>query len=378
LPPLPLRPADRILMKAVTRFRDVSLRAVPIRRAIETRPEHDQRCRGCGECIFGCTAGSVYKFSSRLLPRIAGRSNYRLLCGVKVRRLIRDADTNRITAAECIDADTGRSLRIEADNFILCCGALETPRVLFNSRDEAYPGGLSNSTGLVGCYLQDKVKTVLGTSLLRLFGSKKRYAAGSNDAMMIPRFLFDNRGFRGGFMYNFSHFLPRRPYYLEGLDFLPGRLKPFFARMLFRSYVALMCFGKAEARRGNRVVPSQQRDRFGVPQVDVEYAFSDNDRRMQHGMIEYGRRILRKCSGLIVKVYAEPLPGRSIHYAGTCRMAAAPAQGVVDVNLRSFDHPNLYLCDGSVVPEVTEKNVTLTIMALADRLADFLKEPRTR
>jgi glucose dehydrogenase len=45
---------------------------------------------------------------------------------------------------------------------------------------------------------------------------------------------------------------------------------------------------------------------------------------------------------------------------------------VVNEHLQSFDHPNLYLCDGSVVPEIPEKNLTLTIMALADRLADHL------
>ena len=53
-------------------------------------------------------------------------------------------------------------------------------------------------------------------------------------------------------------------------------------------------------------------------------------------------------------------------------MSAAVSDGVVDPNLRTFDHPNLYLCDGSVIPEISEKNLTLTIMALANRLAEHL------
>ncbi len=369
LPPLPLRPADRILLKTLPGIRDVPIRAIPMRKAIETRVDQENRCRNCGDCYFGCRTGAVYKFTSRLLPRIEKRDNYRIVYNVKVRRLLRDPQSNRIQAADCLDTTTGKPIRVEARTFILAAGALETPRILFNSRDEAFPDGLANRSGLVGCYLQDKVKAVLGTSLVRLMGSRRRYEFGSDDALIIPRFLFDNREFRGGFMYSFCHFLPKRPYYLDAFQMFPARLKPHLARFLFRSYAALMCFGKAEAQRSNRLTSSRDCDVYGIPQVDVHYNFSENDRKMQRSMIAYGRRILRRCSGLIIMEYADPLPGRSIHYAGTCRMAAEANEGVVDANLRTFDHPNLYLCDGSVVPELAEKNITLTIMALAERLA---------
>jgi choline dehydrogenase-like flavoprotein len=377
LPPLPLRPADRILLGAVKKIRDVKVRAVRARKAVETRPDRANHCRSCGECIYGCDSGSVYKFSSHLLPRLAGRGNYRLLCGVKVVRLVREPGTGRVRSAECVETATGRPFRVVARTFVLCCGALETPRVLFNSRDEACPDGLANGSGLLGCYLQDTVKAVLGTALWRLIGSRRRYDLGSDDALLIPRFLFDNRDFRGGYQAQFCHFLPTRPYYLDALGPLPGWLKKPVARLLFRSYVALMFFGKPEAQRTNRVRPGRDRDRHGVPQVDVEYRPADNDVRMQRSMVLYGRRILRKCSATLISTFVDSRPGRSIHYAGTCRMAADRAAGVVDSNLRAFDHPNLYVCDGSVIPELSEKNLTLTIMALADRLADHLTATRS-
>lgn len=372
LPPLPLRPADRILRGAVKRVRGTTIRAVPMRKAIETRPAMANRCQGCGDCIFGCSFGSVYKFSSHLLPRIAGRANYRLLTGVKIVRLVRAAGGNRIAAAECRDLLTGQPVRVEARTWVLCCGAMETPRVLFNSADAAFPAGLANGSGLLGCYLQDTVKAILGSALLRLAGSRRRYALGTNDALLIPRFLFDNRDFRGGYQAQFCHFLPRRPYYLQALSPLPGWLKRHVARWLFRSFVALMFFGKPQAQRSNRVVPGSSRDRHGVPQLDVHYAFTENDRRMQQSMIRYGRQILHECSGPIVTEFADARPGRSIHYAGTCRMAEAAAAGVVDADLQAFDHPGLYICDGSVFPAISEKNLSLTIMALADRLAEHL------
>ena len=73
-------------------------------------------------------------------------------------------------------------------------------------------------------------------------------------------------------------------------------------------------------------------------------------------------------------MFAEPVPGKGIHYAGTRRMAVVPSGGVVDRDCRTFDHPNLYICDGGVIPELSEKNPTLTIMALANRLAESLAE----
>jgi choline dehydrogenase-like flavoprotein len=391
LPPLPLRPADHILMDAVKGIRDVKVRAVPMRKAIETRPEKENACRHCGDCVFGCTAGSVYKFSSHLLPHIAHRANYRLVCGVKVVRLLREPDTNAIRAAECVEPASGTRFHVRARTFVLCCGAIETPRVLFNSADDACPGGLANRSGLLGCYLQDTIKATLGTALLRLVGSRRKYALGTNDALLIPRFVFDNARFRGGYQGQYSHFLPRRPYYLDALRPLPPWLKKPLARLLFRSYVAIMFFGKPQAKRENRLVPagdgpplairapssSGVHDRFGIRQVDVRYQLSDNDRRMQESMVHYGRRILRLCSGLVISTFVDDIPGRSIHYAGTCRMAARAEEGVVDRNLQSFDHPNLYVCDGSVFPEISEKNLTLTIMALAHRLAGHFSAVRS-
>jgi choline dehydrogenase-like flavoprotein len=328
---------------------------------------------GAVERLFGCAAGSVYKFSTHLLPQIANRSNYRLLYGIKVLRLIRDPRSNRIEAAKCLDTATGQIVRVEANLFVLSCGAMETPRVLFNSRDDDFPNGLANSSGLLGCFLQDTVKVILGTSLWKLVGSKIKYDQGTNDAMLIPRFLFGGEEFRGGYQGQFSHFLPKRPYYLDALGPLPAWIKPFTARLLFKSYVALLFFGKPEALKSNRLLAGQACDKYGIPQVDVQYTPTRNDLLMKQSMMEWGRRILRRCSGTSITTFTEPTPGRSIHYAGTCRMAANRADGVVDANLRSFDHPNLYVCDGSVLPEVSEKNLTLTIMALAERLSQNLK-----
>ena len=371
IPPKPLRPADKILIEAVKTFTHLEMRAVPSRKAIETRSEIAHHCQSCGICGYGCHSGSIYKFSSHLLPQIVHRPNYRIIYGTKVVRLWRETDSQQITAVECIDTQTHQRFQVKARIFILAAGAMETPRILFNSKDDFHPQGYANHSGDLGCYLQDNVLVNLGTSLVKLIGNQEAYDIGFGDNMLIPRFLFDNHECRGGYMSLYYNSYPRRPNYLNGFDLFPAWSRKWFSQLLFRSYAVLHMQGKPEVKRTNRIVPSQETDVFGIPKVTVHYQETENDRQMQQSMIRYGQRILRKCSGILV--FAYPLkPGNNIHYAGTCRMANNSREGIVDTNLRSFDHSNLYICDGSVLPEISEKNYTLTIMALANRLADWL------
>ena len=56
------------------------------------------------------------------------------------------------------------------------------------------------------------------------------------------------------------------------------------------------------------------------------------------------------------------------------RMGTDPKTSVVDANLRSHDHPNLFVAGSSVFPSSATANPTLTIAALSLRLAETMKE----
>jgi choline dehydrogenase-like flavoprotein len=60
------------------------------------------------------------------------------------------------------------------------------------------------------------------------------------------------------------------------------------------------------------------------------------------------------------------------HVQGTCRMGSDPGRSVVDADAQSWDVKRLYVGDGSLVPRTLSVNPSLTIMALADRLAEHL------
>ncbi len=60
------------------------------------------------------------------------------------------------------------------------------------------------------------------------------------------------------------------------------------------------------------------------------------------------------------------------HASGTCRMGRTPEEGVTDAELRVYGVDNLFVCSNAVFPSVGAVNPTLTLTALAFRLADRL------
>ena len=61
------------------------------------------------------------------------------------------------------------------------------------------------------------------------------------------------------------------------------------------------------------------------------------------------------------------------HMLGTCRMGTDPYDSVVDENLKSHDHANLYIAGGSAFPTAGVTNPTLTIAALALRCGNYIR-----
>ena len=64
----------------------------------------------------------------------------------------------------------------------------------------------------------------------------------------------------------------------------------------------------------------------------------------------------------------------AFHPTGTCAMHIRPEKGVVNSFLRSYDIANLYIMDGSVIPDALGVNPQVTIMGLAHHATTLLAE----
>jgi choline dehydrogenase-like flavoprotein len=132
-------------------------------------------------------------------------------------------------------------------------------------------------------------------------------------------------------------------------------------------------------REWNRVTLTRDVDRHGLRRVRVAWRLSDDE-------IAAARRVLFlfkntiNSSGVARFEFDEaqleerlrvspPLGG---HHLGAARMGTSESDGVVDKNCAVFGIPNLFVASSAVFPTSGHANPTLTIIALAIRLAAHL------
>ena len=123
----------------------------------------------------------------------------------------------------------------------------------------------------------------------------------------------------------------------------------------------------------NRVTLGPGRDALGLPRAHVIWRWREGDQRS----LDQARRILardleRSGVGRIVPIAGTTLDPNAHHHLGGTRMHRDPRQGVVDENCRVHATANLFVAGSSVFPTGGFANPTLTIVALALRLADHL------
>ena len=125
--------------------------------------------------------------------------------------------------------------------------------------------------------------------------------------------------------------------------------------------------------RQSRIDLSDNVDRFGVPQLKVDWRMGDLDRRTIGGTLNLFRQAIADSGCGEFEYDGETALDQFMavggHQMGGARMSADPSQGVVDVDCRVHGIGNLYLAGNCVFPTVGYANPTLTAVALAHRLA---------
>jgi choline dehydrogenase-like flavoprotein len=242
--------------------------------------------------------------------------------------------------------------------------SIETPRLLLNSATSRFPDGLGNHHDQVGRYLM--VQGAPQTA--GRFAEEVRAYKAHPPEMSTEAFYETDptKPYQRGFSIQTVGPLPITWAEHVAAEGHWGQV----LREYVRDYVHWCVLGVLAEflpQPDNRVTLSGETDRHGLPVAHVSYSQCDNDRALAKAGSAVMEEILR-AAGATETVTVD----RYAHLVGGCRMAADQRAGVVDRDLRSFAVPNLYVCDGSVLPTQGSANPALTIMALAARCADHL------
>lgn len=115
---------------------------------------------------------------------------------------------------------------------------------------------------------------------------------------------------------------------------------------------------------------AEEKDRFGLPIPRVTFSLSDNER----AMIRHALGFMDDSLSAVGARERWREEDDTCQLNGTARMGDDSATSVVNADCRSWDIPNLWICDGSVFPTVGGVNPSLTIQAIACRTADRIKQ----
>jgi choline dehydrogenase-like flavoprotein len=156
--------------------------------------------------------------------------------------------------------------------------------------------------------------------------------------------------------------------------------KMLFGRGLPLGAIHLLCTSEQMPNANSRIGLGKDLDALGLRKVTIDWRLSAEDK---HGMVTghrmFGAELGRAGFGRFRSTvpdddnsWPEDMFGDE-HHMGTTRMHRQPKFGVVDENCRVHGVSNLYVAGSSVFPTGGAANPTLTIVALALRLADQIK-----
>lgn len=135
-----------------------------------------------------------------------------------------------------------------------------------------------------------------------------------------------------------------------------------------------------EPNPDSRVFLGKERDALGLQRLRIEWRTTEGDHmRMIAGMkrVQAALNASDQVHYALTEEDLERAKGSQVpvggHYIGTARMAATPREGVCDANCEVFGTRNLFLAGAAVFNTSGFANPTLTLTALALRLADHIR-----
>ncbi|HEY9518655.1 MAG TPA: GMC family oxidoreductase [Gemmatimonadales bacterium] len=371
LPPMALTCVEEHVRERIAaRFGGERLMTIG-RVAVLTEALHGRApCHYCGPCHRGCITRSYFSSVNATLPAARATGRLTLRPFSIVRSLVLDRRTDRVSGVRVVDAQTRADRVYTARVVFLCASAIESARILLNTRSARFPDGLANSSGQVGRNIMDHIKW--GGASGEMEGwSDKRTVGSRPNGIYVPRFrnvgskhpdFMRGYGFQGGANRGGWQGLARAPGI--GLDFKRrlSTLGPW--SMTFGG------FGEMLPREENRATLHPTRvDAWGIPVLHIDCSWGPNELALYRDMNVTAAELLEAAGARNIRPDARgpSTPGNTNHEMGTARMGRDPKTSVLNRWNQAWDVPNLFLTDGACMTSSANQNPSLTYMALTAR-----------
>lgn len=356
------------------------------------------------------------EFGKRFRGELQRARNIRVFLHANVTELLTDASGKRVERVRVRSLD-GPARDIKAKVFVLACGGIENARVLLASNSH-YPNGLGNQRDLVGRFFQEHLEVPCATLLVAdsrdpaVSYSRLSRLGGSFSLpglSLAPKAQEVHRTLNGSISVD-PFCDPDGPFAsFENLlsDLATKKVNRSTLKHLWKVVRAsrklapeawnrlaygerprgdphrFLIYARAEQAPNpeSRITLSGQVDELGMPRATLDWRTTPLDRKAIRLLSvfaaeEFSRLGLGQvtpAAWLAGEEWPDTLVGGN-HHMGTTRMSEDESTGVVDANCRVHGLDSLYVAGSSVFPTGGYANPTLTIVAMAVRLADHLRE----
>ncbi|MBX3175344.1 MAG: GMC family oxidoreductase [Gemmatimonadaceae bacterium] len=350
------------------------------RAAILTR-NHNGRaaCHYCGPCERGCVTHSYFSSLGSTLPAAQATGRLTLRPHSVVAEVVHDPRTGLASGVRVIDAQSREEQVFEARVIFLCASALESVRILLNSRSSAHPQGMGNASGTLGKYIMDH--HFLWGAGGTMPGFEDRRTQGSRpNGIYVARFRNTKRS-------------PQSADFLRGYGMQGGggrgrwggdgggaEYKRRISSELGSWSIGINGWGEMLPRAENAAtLDPTKTDKWGIPALHIECRWSENERAMMRDMAASATEMLEAAGATNIRQNRTEIPpGLCIHEMGGARMGRSAEVSVLDDNNALWEVPNVHVTDGACMASSACQNPSITYMALTARAAARVVERMNR
>ena len=351
-------------------------------RAILSRPESDRSdCYYSNYCgSYGCSSGAKSSARAALLQPMLHRKNLKIITHAFAKQL---AEKNgKVVETIYVDTKTKKEHRIKAKLFIVAGQAVESSRLLLNSKSKNFPNGLANNSNQVGKNLLFSGGGIgSGQFDENSMALKKLMVEGKFvNRSLCDWYFYEENGkeVKGGIVdFLFQHANPMTK--ATSQRFKNGKLTwgkelqdNIFHKLNKTKQLNFEVFNDWLPTDDCFVsVDENYKDAYGVPVANIRTGAHKRDLEVGEYLAKKAEKVLKEMGAKNVSSHMSPAPPPNLQ-AGGCRFGDDPKTSVLNKYCQAHEVANLFVTDGSFMPTGGSVTYTWTIYANSFRVGDYI------
>ena len=330
----------------------------------------------CGS--YTCSSGAKSSGRAALLQPALATGNITVISNAQAYKLNTNKD-KKITSVSYFTKEKNKK-EIKAKIFVVACQAIESSRLLLNSKDENFPNGVANNSGNVGKnFLSTGGGFINGEFDEKNMPLKELMSTG----FFVNRALKDwyfTKEFKGGMIeLLFEHANPIRrantvANSMEGLAYGEKLQENLFKNFTKQRKLGMEIFTDWTPNDDAFIsIDETYKDKYGIPVAVLRIGAHEQDMQAAEFLAEKGKKLFETMGAKNITQNLSPLPSQNLQ-AGGCRFGNDPKTSVLNKHCQAHEVQNLFVTDGSFMPTGGSVPYTFTIYANSFRVADYIKE----